>query len=265
MRCFALIPFVLPLGIGWLYVLVALSSAGGQFFYPAHASVVPEVASDEELAAANSLRTISTIGSTTIGFAASGLIASTLSINGAFYLDALSFLLSAVCVAMMRIASTPPAEDTTVAVVVRNLRAGITFVATTPILRALFLIFIPIFVGFGFHNALILPFALRALGATEFEYSLLEGVFSIGFVVGSLGMARLADRLHGGQWIAMSFLGLGIATMLFSLSATVAMAIVLFAVGGIMNAPSYIGRQLLLQRNTPRDALPGQQRVPGYT
>jgi len=93
-----------------------------------------------------------------------------------------------------------------------------------------------------------------ALGATEFEYSLLEGVFSIGFVVGSLGMARLADRLHGGQWIAMSFLGLGIATMLFSLSATVAMAIVLFAIGGIMNAPSYIGRQLLLQRRRARCA-----------
>jgi len=157
-----LIPVVLPLGIAWLYVLVALSSAVGQFFYPAHASVVPEVASDEELAAANSMMTISTIGSTTIGFAASGLIASTLSINWAFYLDALSFVLSALCIVRIRIASTPPAKDTTVAVVVRNLRAGITFVATTPILRALFLIFIPIFVGFGFHNALILPFALRA-------------------------------------------------------------------------------------------------------
>src|SRR5512144_1452864 len=57
-----LIPFLAPLNIAWLYILVALSSAVGQFFEPAHASVLPEVASDEELAAANSLMAISSFG-----------------------------------------------------------------------------------------------------------------------------------------------------------------------------------------------------------
>ena len=42
------------------------------------------------------LMAISSIGSTTIGFAASGLIASRFPIEWAFYLDALSFILSAV-------------------------------------------------------------------------------------------------------------------------------------------------------------------------
>ena len=36
----------------WLYIIVILTSAIGQFFDPAHESVLPEVASEEELASA---------------------------------------------------------------------------------------------------------------------------------------------------------------------------------------------------------------------
>ena len=41
------IPFLISLGIGWLYLAVAVVSAIGTFFNPAHASVLPEIASDE--------------------------------------------------------------------------------------------------------------------------------------------------------------------------------------------------------------------------
>jgi MFS family permease len=86
-----LIPFLIPYNIAWLYIMVALTSAVAQFFDPAHESVLPEVASDEELAAANSMIAISSFGSTAIGFAASGLIASRH--EWAFYIDALTFLI----------------------------------------------------------------------------------------------------------------------------------------------------------------------------
>ena len=54
-----LIAFLVPSNVIWLYLIVMLTSAIGQFFDPAHESVLPEVASDEELAAANSLMAIS--------------------------------------------------------------------------------------------------------------------------------------------------------------------------------------------------------------
>ncbi|HWU39593.1 MAG TPA: MFS transporter, partial [Candidatus Acidoferrum sp.] len=71
-----LIPFLIPYNIVWLYIIVLLTSSVGQFFDPAHESVIPEVASEEELSAADALLGISSFGSTAIGFAASGLIAS---------------------------------------------------------------------------------------------------------------------------------------------------------------------------------------------
>ena len=49
------------------------------------------MADEEELAAANSFLSISGFGSTAIGFALAGLLASAASIDVAFYIDALTF------------------------------------------------------------------------------------------------------------------------------------------------------------------------------
>src|SRR5260221_10353620 len=59
-----LIPFLVPVNILWLYVIVAASSAIGQFFEPAHSSALPEAASDHELPAANSLTATRAFGCT---------------------------------------------------------------------------------------------------------------------------------------------------------------------------------------------------------
>lgn len=249
----ALIPLLLPFGIAWLYIVVMLSSAITQFFDPAQSSVLPEVASDEELTAANSMMTISGIGSTVVGYAAAGLIASQASINWAFYLDALSFLLSAACIALIKIAPMTVEEDTSIAAIGRNLRAGLRFVRDTPTLRSLFLLFVPFFVLIGLGNALNLPFAIKALRASEFEYGLIEGVSSTGFVLGSILMASRGDRLHEGQWIAASLIGMGLVNIAYGFSPTVLIAIVLGTLMLLLNAPSYVGRQLVIQRQSPRD------------
>jgi CRP-like cAMP-binding protein/sugar phosphate permease len=248
-----LIPFLVPINIAWLYVLVMLSSAVGQFFDPAHESVLPEVTSDEELAAANSLIAISSFGSTAIGFAASGLIASKLPIEWAFYLDAVSFLISAACIAFIRVKPVEVEGDTNIATVVRNLRTGANFLLDSSILRSLFLVSVPVMVSFGLWNSLLLPFAIRALNATEFEYGLQEGLTSVGFVIASLLMARLADRLREGQWITLSFLGMGIVGVFYAMTSSIPVAIGLVMVSGFLNAPSSIGRRLVIQRNTTRE------------
>jgi len=89
---------LLPYGIGWLYAIVILSSTVAQFYAPAEASVLPEIASDQELAATNSMMAVSGVGALTIGFATAGLLATESSINLAFYFDAATFLASAVCI-----------------------------------------------------------------------------------------------------------------------------------------------------------------------
>ncbi len=82
-----------------LYLLLLLNAGIKQFFDPAHDSLIPEIASDEELAAANSFLSIASFGSTAIGFAGAGLLAGTVGLTWAFIIDAGTFLFAAGCIA----------------------------------------------------------------------------------------------------------------------------------------------------------------------
>jgi MFS transporter, DHA3 family, macrolide efflux protein len=247
------LPTLVDYGVIWLYLVVFLSAAVQQFFDPAQASVLPEIATDEELAAANSMMTVSTVGSTTIGFAVAGIIASRYEISWAFYFDAATFFLSAVLLWAMSVQKLEPVEDTSVRAVFGSLKEGMSFVRTTPIFRSLLTTLLVIGVAFGLFNALSLPFALEKLNASEFQYGLLEGAFSVGFVLGSMVMATFASRLHEGQWIALSYLLMGAVTLTVAGMNSVYIVGILYLVTGILNAPSYIGRSLIFQRNTTRE------------
>ncbi len=248
-----LIPFLIPLNMAWLYILVALSAAVTQFFDPAHEAVLPEIATDEELAAANSLMAISSFGATAIGFAASGLIAASRSIEWACYINARCYAFSALMIWLARIPALAVTAESGLAAIGHNLREGARTLMGTPILRSLFLVFAIIFVSFGLSNTLLLPFALKVLGATEFEYGIQEAATSIGFVVGSLWIARVSDRLREGQWISLGLIGMGLVAIGYASMRAVAPAIAIIAISGLLNAPLSIARSLVIQRNTPRE------------
>ncbi len=261
----ASIPLAYANGLPWLYVVVFLNSAVAQFFDPAHESVIPEVAEEEELAAADAFLSISSFGSTAVGFAAAGLLATggQDTLNIAFYVDAASFLVGALLVALVRIGKLEIHEETTVRAVIANLKVGVVALKDSPILRANFLTGLPVFFSFGLWNVLLLPFAIRALNATEFEYGLQEGLTSVGFVAGSLLMARVADRLREGAWIVGGVLGMGLVGVVYALSPSlfgglghtglIVFAIALVMLSGFLNAPPSIARRLMMQRNTPRE------------
>jgi MFS family permease len=139
----SLIPLLINYNIIWLYVVVALSSAINQFFDSAHASILPEVASEADLSAANSMMSISSVGSTTVGFAAAGFIAAGPDINLAFYLDAVSFIASATLIFLTHVPKMPNVEDTSLRAVGSNLQAGLRTVRTVPALRSLFIVVDP--------------------------------------------------------------------------------------------------------------------------
>ncbi len=248
------IPILLPLNIAWLYILVALTAAVGQFFNPAHSSVLPEIASEEELNAANSLMAISSFGALIVGYAAAGLITSQFSVTWAYYVNAFSFLIAGLLISRVRVPKLAVDEKTSVAAVFHNLRTGLNIVTSTPILRSLFLVFIPIFIAFGLGNALRLPFSVEVLGATEFEFSLIESVTLVGFVAASIVMAQLGDRLREGQWITISFIGIGFTSIAFALNSSIPLALVIITIEGFVNSPSVIARALIIQRYTPREA-----------
>jgi MFS family permease len=250
------IAFVIGLdgiGIIGLYGLLLLNAAVKQFFDPAHDSLIPEMASDDELAAANSFLSIAAFGSTAIGFAGAGILAS-IDLRVAFIIDAISFVVCAVLIALMgRYPMPVPEEDATVAVIVANLKSGLSTLFGHPILRSLFFVGALMFFSFGLWNVLLLPMSLRELHATEFEYGLQEGLTSVGFVIGSFFMARFSSRLPESGWVATGLFGMGLSGLAYSAATSVPLAIVLVMISGFFNSPTSVARSVLLQRNTPRE------------
>ena len=121
----ALIPFVISINVLGIYVVILLNAGVKQFFDPAYESLIPDIATDEELAAANSLLQIASFGSNAIGFAGAGLLASVFDISWAFWIDSLTFVVSAICIWFVRVPkNAAPEEETTVGVVVANSQGG---------------------------------------------------------------------------------------------------------------------------------------------
>lgn len=247
-----LIPILVPYSLVWLFLILMLSTAIGTFFNPAYSSVIPEVASDEELEAANSMIAISSFGSTAVGYAASGLIAA-YSIEWAFYIDALTFLISGLLLWNLKVAPHKVEEATTAAVVIHNLKNGLRYLFGSQVLRSLLLVGLGYYLVVGLGNTLLLPFATDALDATTFEYGLQEGLTSIGFVAGSLLMARFSVRLQDGTWMILSLIGVGLCYLFYSFSTSLPAAIAIIGLAGVTNAPWAIARSTMLQRNTERD------------
>jgi CRP-like cAMP-binding protein len=121
------------------------------------------------------------------------------------------------------------------------------------VLRSLLLAGIPATLSFGLTNSLLLPFAMRALQASEFQYGVQEALTSVGFVAGSLVMAGVFDRMREGPWMVLSYIAMGALGAMYAQSRSIPYGVVLLAISGFCNAPSAIGRRLAVQRNTPAE------------
>jgi MFS family permease len=239
-------------GMVVMYGLLFAAATVRQFFDPAWESVLPEIASEEELTSANAFLSISSFGSTAIGFALAGLLA-TINIHVPFYIDAATFALSFALVLAVRIPAHGPQESTNIGVVVENLKSGASYLWSTPILRSAFIVAVPVFLAFGLWNVLLLPMAIKVLGGSEFEYGIQEGVTSVGFVAGSFLMAKFGDRLAEGTWMIVGTLLMGVFGILYGLAPNIQVAILLVMVTGFLNSPMSIARRGLLQKNIPRE------------
>ena len=155
----------------------------------------------------------------------------------------------------VRVGKIQAEGDTSIGVVVANLKEGVGTLVNTPVLRSLFLVSAPVYLSFGLWNVLLLPFAINVLGAGEFEYGLQEGLTSVGFVVGSLLMARFADRWREGSWIVLSTLAMGIVGVFYGMATSILVAIALVTLSGFFNAP----RRSASRRRGERPAPPARR------
>ena len=90
-----------------LYVLTALQLGIGGFFFPTRNAILPDIVSSQELGTANALGSATWSVMLALGAAIGGIVSGAWGIYPAFIIDGLTFLLSAVFIARIKLDVEP--------------------------------------------------------------------------------------------------------------------------------------------------------------
>ena len=202
------------LGVALVVVLAflgALLDAPGQ---TARQVLLPDLAASGgvRLERANAIFQAIENGSLLVGPAIAGLIVLSVAPLGALWLDAGSFLLSAVLIRWL-VPDVRPATGDGPA----DIAAGLRALATDPVLRMLTvvaaianLVFTPLFI-------VVLPSLAARSGQSPAALGAMLGVLGAGMVVGALVSGLLAGRIRRRTVLVLGFVGTGGALILASL------------------------------------------------
>ena len=251
---YCLLPFAdRPASIVGLAFLAGIATG---FFRPAVYAGVPNLVSEAELPAANSLLQAVENIAWTIGPVLGGILVAAEGPGLAYWLNAASFVVSAGL--LVRI----PAGKLQAGAMQsrghwRDVGDGIRLVLTSRSLLAVLVVWNVALIGSAGVNVAEVVLAKVSLDAGDIGFGVLVGATGVGLTLGSLLAPRFLDRLgtrraYGGS-LALMGLGIGIAAVAPAIWA----AVVGVIIGAVGNGAAVVVNALLVQRGAP-DQLRGR-------
>jgi MFS family permease len=235
-------------------------SALDLFFDIAYRSYLPTLVEREDLLDANSKLTASASVAEAGGFALSGWLVEWLTAPFAILIDAVSFLASAIAIALIGKAEPTPAPRARDASVAREIADGARLVFSDGRLRAFGMIAI---VG-GFANSLVSTmYMLYVINALGFRPGVLGVIFAVGgasSLFGALAARRAADTFGTGMAMVAGLAIEGVALMLLPIArgagpASVALLVAQQLIGDCAATVYFINAVSLIQTITPKPML----------
>jgi Na+/melibiose symporter-like transporter len=235
-------------------------SALDLFFDVAYRSYLPSLVEREDLLDANSKLTASAGVAEAGGFALAGWLVEWLTAPFAILIDAISFLASALAIALIRKPEPAPAPRARDATVARDIADGARLIFTDRRLRAFG---INVIVG-GFANSLVgTLYMLYVVNALGFRPGVLGVIFAVGgasSLFGALAARRTADVLGTGRAMVAGLAIEGVAYMLLPIArgsggVSVALLVAQQLVGDSAATVYFINAVSLIQTITPKPML----------
>jgi hypothetical protein len=117
---------------------------------------------------------------------------------------------------------------------------------------------------FGGASALLPIFARDVLHVDEVGFGILRAAPAAGSVLMSIALARAGHIRRAGPVLLWSVAFFGMSWIVFAMSRSYALSLVLLAVGGAMDSISVVLRTTLLQTRTPQDKMGRVAAVNGF-
>lgn len=251
------VPVLLLFNAPALAILVPVFFAGvcGAVFNPARGAVVRALVTPEHLPAGNSLVYASDRAVEICGALAGGALVATIH-EGAFYVDALTFALSAVLIA--RVAVHERTRAVTVRQVSRDALDGLLFLRRSAVLWSNTVFSLVAQFANPVVNTLTPVFLVRRFAdddavAGAVLYAGSEAAIAVGAVAASALLPRYLGRLRKGRALIVGFALMGAVIVLISLAPTYSVAIGLFVLLGVVNVIAFVPNVTITQERTPQE------------
>lgn len=264
----------------WVFGIVLVSiNTISTFFFPARTALLPLMLNKEELLAANALAQLTVTLSFVVGAAAAGVLVGAFDATApSFFIDALSFFVSAYFISRISISgkiergaqAKPQQSATATTSLVRNLAqklrtipemvgellVGLRYIFTDQIMRGVLISFLAMMLGLGAANVTFVPLLIDELGMREEGLGLIRFSQTMGMILGSAIVATsLATRYKPGTLIGGSMVAFGVTTIIVSVVANFPLMIFVLFLVGLAISPPQIVASTLMQRHVPSEKL----------
>jgi DHA3 family tetracycline resistance protein-like MFS transporter len=249
----ALLGYAGALQIWHLYVAVALFGAATSFSVPAIGALIPELVPEEILVPGNAIRGLSRQASRTGGPVIGGLLVALAGPAAAFAFDALTFLVSALAVMLIR--ARPIVVPRASTSIVADIREGFAFVFATQWLWVT--IFGWSLINAGFIGAFVVGLPLlvtETLGLGAVAFGFITAAMGVGEAVGAALISQLRVRRVG---LAIYLFGVmsGVGLLIYGLVPTLPGALIAGWILGFSFVCFGVLWESALQRHVPRQML----------
>ncbi|RJQ10858.1 MAG: MFS transporter [Bacillota bacterium] len=221
-----------------LYLIAFLMSAVSTVFTPALQASVPELLGRrEEILVANSLLYSTKYFTDLLGFSLAGAVVMAAGLDAAFFIDSFTFMLSAlfiIGVSKVLVAGTP--KRITPAGVWEDLKAGIRYHGSNPVVLSLLVSFGLGVLAMGGLNTLLIVAVERLLGVGEYWWGFLLSVQAVFMFAATAATGRWGQKVPRPLLIVPGFLGIGLCAIALSVTRSLPLAFVVYAVLGVANA-----------------------------
>ncbi|NES12145.1 MULTISPECIES: MFS transporter [Micromonospora] len=206
------------LTVGHLLVVALGAGLARVFFETADQVYLPVLLRPEEVPEGNAKLHATQTASYLVGPGLAGLIAQLAGAVTAVLLDALSFLVSALCLGRIRAVEPRPGRSDDPTSLRREVLDGLRFVVRDPYLRVLTVFGAASNIGLTGYQAVLVVFLVRSAELPAGLVGVLIGLASVGGLVGAALATRLARRLGSARALLLAALLTGPPALLIPLA-----------------------------------------------
>jgi MFS transporter, DHA3 family, macrolide efflux protein len=253
-----------------VYILVFLIFSGTRFFLPSKMALIPSIVPRENLLVANSLSNTTRMIAAMLGFAIAGFLVKWVGYMWGFYLNGISYFISAVLIAMI----TPKEglkdlrEDLYITKeiiggsirrnIFREMVEGFAHVFSDERMRAVTVTLFLVMGGAGAVFCVMIVFVQESFGGVTEDLGLLGTFVGVGLFIGTILYGKLCQNFQKIRAMLTSFSLCGIFLSLFAFyaktSGLVAAGALLLVLIGVSAAPIFTCANYLIHVSVPDNA-----------